>query len=73
MIDLRNCKAGDKLRSKHGEILTYIGPLPVDDYYDHEVLYANGSRGTRCHDGHVYRNPSRRLPEDHDIMEIIGA
>jgi len=71
MIDLRNCKPGDKLRSSQGEILTYVRPLPEDDYYDHEVQYANGSKGTRIHDGHVYRNPSRRLPEDHDIVEII--
>lgn len=73
MIDLRKCKPGDKLRSKHGEILTYIGPLPEDDYYDHEVLYANGAKGTRIHDGHVYRNPPRRLPEDHDIVEILES
>lgn len=71
VIDLRECKRGDKLRSVHGEILTYIGPLPEDDYYDHRVQYSNGSYGSRIHDGHVYRNPKSRMECDHDIVEII--
>ena len=70
-IDLRNCKPGQPLRSKHGMILTYVKPLDKGDYYDHEVKYPDGSRGTRIHDGHVYRNPDKRLPEDHDIVEIL--
>ena len=73
MVDLRNCKPGDKLKSKHGLILTYIRPLPEEYYYDHVVEYPNGSKGTRIHDGHVYRNPDKRLPEDHDIVEILGS
>lgn len=69
MVDLRTCKPGDKLRSTHGMILTYVGPLPENDYMDHEVRYPNGSRGTRTHDGFVFRN--KRLPVDHDIAEIL--
>ena len=70
-INLSICKNGDKLLSSHGEILTYIGPLPETDYYDHKVLYANGAEGTRCNDGFAYRN--NRMPEhDHDIVEILG-
>lgn len=70
-VDLRTCKAGDKLISKHGMVLTYVKPMPCGSYYDHMVLYPNGSHETRTHDGHVFRNPSRRLPEDHDIVKII--
>jgi hypothetical protein len=70
MIDLRTCKAGDKLLSKHGMVLTYVGPLPEGSYMDHEVQYPNGgTKGQRTHDGFTYR--VRRMPEDHDIVEIL--
>lgn len=72
MVDLRKCKPGDKLKSKHGLILTYIQRLPEDAYYDHEVAYPDGSRGARTHTGYVYRNIDKRLPEDHDIIEILA-
>jgi len=70
-IDLRTCKAGDTLISKRGWKLTYVGPTEPGNYYDHLVKYPDGSLGTRIHDGHVFRNLDKRLPEDHDIMEII--
>lgn len=69
MVDLRECKKGDKLVSKHGLILTYVKPLPESDYMDHEVKYPNGSRGTRTHDGFVFRK--NRKDTDHDIVEVI--
>ena len=69
-VDLRTCKPGDKLLSKHGMILTYIGPLPEGHYFDHEVAYPGGALGSRTHDGFVYRN--KRLPEDHDIVAILA-
>jgi hypothetical protein len=72
MIDLRNAKPGDILLSKHGQFLIYVTPL-TNDFYDHEVQYLNGSRGSRTHSGHVYKNRSRRLPGDHDIKFIIGG
>lgn len=69
-IDLSKCKKGQKLLSSHGEILTYIEPCPEQDYYDHLVRYANGSKGTRTNDGFVFRN--KRDPKtDHDIVEIV--
>jgi hypothetical protein len=70
-IDLRNCVKGQKLRSSQGAILTYSKPLEEGNFYDHEVIYPDGSFGTRIHDGHVYRNPDKRIPEDHDIVEIL--
>ena len=77
IIDLRTCKPGQKLRSKHGLILTYIGPTEPGNYYDHIVQYppiapyTEKTLGTRIHSGHVSRNVNKRLPEDHDIVEIL--
>ncbi len=76
MVDLRDCKPGDKLLSKHGVILEYVRALPEECYMPHEVRYPNiepwkGSTGTRTHDGFVFK--SGRLPEDHDIVEIIKS
>jgi len=73
-IDLRNCKPGDELISKHGLVLTYVRALPEYSYMDHEVKYPDGppymgGLGSRTHDGFVYRK--NRLEIDHDIVEII--
>lgn len=70
-IDLSKCVPGQKLRSKHGWILTYVKPLEAGNYYDHEIRYPDGSGGTRINDGHVYRKPEKRLEADHDIVEIL--
>lgn len=73
MINLNNCKSGDKLLSKHGEILTYIEKStdPRDERFPHIVRYSDGSRGSRTDDGFVYSRPESRLDSDHDIVEII--
>ena len=68
-IDLRNCVAGDKLISKHGTVLEYVGLNPAGIYYEHMVKYPNGSAGTRTHDGYVYRN--MRKDTDEDIVRIV--
>lgn len=71
-IDLSKCVPNQKLRSKHGWILTYVKPLDASvDYYDHLVKYHDGTFGTRINDGHTYRKPSSRLECDHDIVEIL--
>lgn len=72
-VDLRKCVPGQKLKTKHGLIVTYVGPLEPQNYYDHKIKYPDGSFGTRIHDGHVFRNPNSRLPEDQDIVEILPA
>lgn len=69
-VDLRKCKTGDKLLTIHGMILTYVKPLGGENYYDHEVMYPNGSYGNRTHDGFVFRN--NRQFGDHDIIKILG-
>ena len=41
MVDLTKCKPGDKLRSKHGLILTYVGPNNGDYPHtdsDHDIV-----------------------------------
>lgn len=68
-VDLRTCKPGDRLLSRHGMILTYVKPLPHDAYMEHEVRYPDGSKGTRTNDGFVFR--TKRLLEDHDIIRIL--
>ena len=68
-VDLRTCEPGDLLVSRHGEYLTYVGPLPSGNYMDHEVRYSNGSYGSRTDDGYVYRR--KREESDHDIVAII--
>ena len=71
-VDLSKCKEGQKLLSSHGLILEYVGVLPEDDYYDHQIKYPDGSLGTRANDGHVFRK--RRMPEtDHDIIKILDS
>lgn len=67
-LDLRTCKKGDKLLSRHGMELEYVGPSNTEDY-PHEVRYPDGSRGTRCDDGYVYRK--NRMACDHDIFQIV--
>jgi hypothetical protein len=39
LVDLRTAKFGDILVSSHGAYLMYIGELPEEDYYDHEVVF----------------------------------
>jgi hypothetical protein len=72
MVDLNNCVCGDILISSHGMKLMYIKKFNEDDYYEHLVMYPDGTFGTRCNDGFAYRNPSRRLETDHDIVKIIN-
>lgn len=67
MVDLTKCKPGDKLRSKHGLVLTYVGPNNGD--YPHTVKYPDGNYGTRTNDGFTFR--TKRMDSDHDIVEVI--
>lgn len=70
-VDLRQCKPGDRLLTKHGTILEYVGPndtqYPTD--YPHLIKYPNGSFGSRTDNGQVF--VILRLPEDEDIVEIL--
>ena len=77
-VDLRNCKKGDILISKHGAILRYLEPTEEGNYYDHKIeyLFFEGEinhgqlgNGTRTDDGYVFKH--NRLETDHDIISII--
>ena len=70
-VDLRNCKKGDILISKHGTRLTYVGLSPSWYGFEHEVEYLEPpkGRGTRTHNGQVFRNCREEV--DEDIVEII--
>lgn len=67
-IDLSKCVAGQRLISTHGEVMVFVGPCPITGY-DYEIVYSNGSRGTRTNDGFVFR--TKRLPTDHDVAEVL--
>lgn len=71
MVDLRTCKRVDKLLTAHGNIMTYISPTPVGNYYDHFVQHSDGSFETRVHDGHVARYALNRLGTDEDIVAVL--
>jgi len=71
MVNLNTCKPGQRLVGKHGVILTYVRKLISGNTYPHEVKYPNGSYGTRTDDGFVFRNPSKRMEVDEDIVEIL--
>jgi hypothetical protein len=70
-VDLRTCKKGDILISVHGLKLKYVRPCDEGNYYDHEVAYFEKfkGRGTRTHNGQVFRK--NRMETDEDIVEII--
>ncbi len=70
-IDLRTCKVGQKLRTRSGMIVTYMGEndIRLRDMYPHKIKYPTGWYGSRCDDGFVFVNDRR--PEDEDIVEIL--
>lgn len=73
-VDLSTCQPGQKLRSKHGIILTFVGPNPYNhskDWYPYFVEYPSGGHGSRTRDGFAFKNEAARLPTDHDIVEIL--
>lgn len=78
MADLKKCKQGDILISKHGSILEYVG-IRTQNHYPHEIKYLykggkinNGElgNGTRNDDGTVFK--TNKKPEDEDIISVIS-
>ena len=77
-VNLKNCKKGDILISKHGAILEYLEELPEEDYFDVKVkyLFIDGEinkgklgEGTRTFEGETFRK--KKLETDHDIVAVI--
>jgi hypothetical protein len=69
-VDLSKCVGGEELIDQHGYHLIYVG-IKEDADFPHLVLYPDGSEGSRCNNGKVYKN--RSLPTDHDIVEVLGV
>lgn len=67
-INLNTCVKGQKLKSKQGKILTYLGKTG-DLHYPHKVQYPSGEEGTRTDDGYVFI--LNQLQGDEDIVEIL--
>jgi len=67
-IDLRQAKPGDKLVTKNGNTMLYIGYNP-EARYPHTVMYANNASGSRIDDGRLFYNS--HFDEDEDIVEIV--
>jgi hypothetical protein len=74
-INLNECVPGQKLRSRHGLILTYVvkdgrrGPWPHVVKYPPSPELGDNSFGTRTDNGEVFIN--KPLQSDHDIVEIL--
>jgi hypothetical protein len=68
-INLNRCLPGQKLRTVHGTIVTYMGRSLPGRWYPHEVKFDNGSYGSRSDDGQVFLKA--KLPTDEDIAEIL--
>lgn len=81
-IDLRTCKPGDILISRHRAKLEYVAPTPwrhitTNDHVVRYLQYPDGdpvveeSYGARTHDGYVFTDPVDRSIGHHDIVQII--
>ena len=81
MIDLRKCNVGDKLRIRlvgevwddmrklpDGDVVTYIGHRP-EQYFPHDIEYANGEHGSRADNGMTFVN--NKLDSDPDVIEVL--
>jgi hypothetical protein len=67
-VDLNTCVPGQRLLSKHGWILTYVGKANLGR---HTVKYPDGVLASRTDDGYVSSMPEDRREQDHDIVEIL--
>jgi len=68
MFNMKQCKPGDKLFTKHGLIVTYVVYNPLE-HFPHQIEYPNGAYGSRTDEGYVYNN--NRLEDDEDIIGFV--
>lgn len=57
MFNMKECRTGDKLLSKHGMILIYEEYLPLE-YCPHIIRYPNKAKGSRTDEGYLYSSPA---------------
>lgn len=71
-INLKNCKKGDLLVLKDGQLAQYIEHKP-ERYFPHDIQYYNEfkSKGTRCDDGSVYKKNRKEF--DFDVVLVFPA
>ena len=67
-FDMNQCKEGDKLVSVHGMIFVYARKNGDGCIYPHQVIYPDGTYGSRMNDGFVFASPEKRMECDHDIV-----
>lgn len=71
-IDLRLCKLGDRLLSRHGALFEYIAPVTVDDWCGHVVRHASGLRLVMTDNGFVSQLYVRCDSNGCEIVAILG-
>jgi len=82
LVDLRTCKTGDILISRHGAKLEYVAPTPWKHvtYLEHvvrHVEYPDGtpviadSYGSRTTSGFILEDVTDRCMQHLDIVQII--
>ena len=69
-LDLSTCKPNDKLYTRHGICLRYVGPTKDKSRGDHFVKYPDRSIGQRWNDGSVFKG-KRVAAFDEDVMYIV--
>ena len=67
-VDLTKCTPNQRLLTKNGKIVTYIGPSGIPSF-PHNIQFDDYSRGTRTNEGWVFEK--RPLPMDDDIIYIM--
>jgi len=68
-INLNKCNVGDKLLTRDGQVVTYIGKgiLPYKAYQDkHSIQYSNGNKEFRDNKGFCIKNGKT----DGDIVKM---
>ena len=69
MLDLRNCKPGDKLRRRDGGEATYVRCLTGQPSFEHMVEWRCGAQDYMMHDGRTWSSGG---PYPSDIVAIVN-
>lgn len=63
MVNLNDCKPGDKLISRNGYLYTYIRKTSDNN---HQIMYDDGSVGIRLDNGRIFKN----ISDNYDVIEV---
>lgn len=67
-INLDDCKYGDKLRTRHGDIVTYEGKLCPTSAWSHHIL-KDGKTFAVTNEGSVF---TEEIKHPQDIVKVLG-